>query len=159
MLTNFFDTQGLVTVDITPDKAIITATYYTTSVLPKGLPHIQSTARTRRRSWIQLHHDNAAPHKARIIQTYLDHMTIVSVWWNFHHTRPSWLRSISGSFQKSNQLLLGSLFQGSKTLVKLCIQRWGPYLLQSTGNLSEVKDAVPDPLDLEIREIGGGGGG
>ena len=112
--------------------------------LPKGLPHFQSTARTWGRSWIQLHHDNAAPHKARIIQTYLDHMTIVSVWWNFHHTRPSWLRSISGSFQKSNQLLLGSLFQGSKTLVKLCIQRWGPYLLQSTGNLSEVKDAVPD---------------
>ena len=61
-------------------------------------------------------------------------------------------------FPKINPLLLGSLFQGSKTLVKLCIQRWGSYLLQSTGNLSEVKDAVPDPWDLEIRVIGGGGG-
>ena len=57
MFTNFFDTHGLVTVDITPDKAIITATYYTTSVLPKILLHIQSTARTRASgSGIQLHY-------------------------------------------------------------------------------------------------------
>ena len=57
-------------------------------------------------------------------------MTMVSVWWNIHHTHPTWLRAISGSFHKSNQPLLGSLFQGSKTFLKLCIQRWGPHLLQ-----------------------------
>ena len=71
MFTIFFNTQGPVVVDIMPDKATITATYSTTSVLPKNLLHIQSTARTRRRSQIQLHHDNTAPHKARITQTYL----------------------------------------------------------------------------------------
>ena len=47
MFTIFFNTQGPVVVDIMPDKATITATYYTTSVLPKNLLHIQSTARTR----------------------------------------------------------------------------------------------------------------
>ena len=72
MFTIFFNTQGPVVVDIMPDKATITASYYTTSVLPKVLLHIQSTARTQRRSRIQLHHDNAAPHKVRITQTYLD---------------------------------------------------------------------------------------
>ena len=72
MFTLFFNTQGPVVVDIMPDKATITATYYTTSVLAKVLLHIQSTARTRRRSRIQLHHDNAAPRKARITETYLD---------------------------------------------------------------------------------------
>ena len=68
----FFNFQEPVAVDIMPDKATITATYYTTSVLPKVLEHIQSTAPTRRRSRIMLHHDNASPHKARLTQTYLD---------------------------------------------------------------------------------------
>ena len=71
MFTNFFKTQRPV-VDIMPDKATITATYYTSSVLPQVLLHIQSTARTRRRSRLQLHQDNAAAHKARIRLTYLD---------------------------------------------------------------------------------------
>ena len=68
MFTNFFNTQGPVVVDMMPDKATTTAAYYTTSVLPKVLLHIHSTAR------VQLHHDNAVPHKARITytQTYLD---------------------------------------------------------------------------------------
>ena len=73
MFTNFFNTQGPVVVDMMPDKATTSAAYYTTtSVLPKVLLHIQSTAQTRRRSRIQLHHDNAAPLKARITHTYLD---------------------------------------------------------------------------------------
>ena len=72
MFTIFFSSQGPVVVDIMPDKATITATYYTTSVLPKNVLHIQSTARTRPPSQIQLHRDNAAPHKAHITQTYLD---------------------------------------------------------------------------------------
>ena len=60
MFTNFFNTQGPVVVDMMPDKATTTAAYYTTtSVLPKVLLHIQSTAQTRRRSRIQLHHDSA----------------------------------------------------------------------------------------------------
>ena len=71
MFTIFSNTQGPVVVDVMPDKATITATYYTTSVLPKNLLHIQSTARTRPRSQIQLH-PVAAPHKARITLTYLD---------------------------------------------------------------------------------------
>ena len=60
MFTNFFNTQGPVVVDMMPDKATTSAAYYTTtSVLPKVLLHIQSTAQTRRRSRIQLHHDSA----------------------------------------------------------------------------------------------------
>ena len=66
MFTIFFNTQEPVVVHIMPKKAKITVTYYTTSVLPKVLLHIQSTARTRRRSRIQLHHGNPASHKARI---------------------------------------------------------------------------------------------
>ena len=72
IFTVFFNTRGPVVVDITPDTATVTTTYYTTSVLPNVLLYNQSTARTRRRSRIQLHHDNAAPHKARNTQTYLD---------------------------------------------------------------------------------------
>ena len=72
IFTVFFNTRGPVVVDITLDKATVTTTYYTTSVLPNVLLHNQSTARTRRRSRIQLHHDNAAPHKAPNTQTYLD---------------------------------------------------------------------------------------
>ena len=65
MFTSFFNTQGPV--------VTTTAAYYTTtSVLPKVLLHIQSTAQTRCRSRIQLHQDNTVPHKARITQTYLD---------------------------------------------------------------------------------------
>ena len=67
MFTIFFNTQEpVVVVDIRPYKATITAPYYKTSVLPKVLLHIQSTARTQGRSRIQLDHYNAAPHKARI---------------------------------------------------------------------------------------------
>ena len=38
MFTIFFNSQGPVAVDIMPDKTTITATYYTTSVLPKVIP-------------------------------------------------------------------------------------------------------------------------
>ena len=166
MFTIFFNTHGPVVVDIMPDKATITATYYTTSVLPKVLLHNQSTARTRRRSRIQLHHDNAAPHIALNTQTYLDDNGIRLMENPLYS--PDLARAISDSFQKLNQPVQGSLFlrilacsrrsdrgnsakryvskkkkqqqqrgswvQGSKTLLKLCIQRWGPYLLQKTEN-------------------------
>ena len=155
MFTIFFNTQGPVVVDIMPDKATITATYYTTSVLPKVLLHNQSTARTRRRSRIQLHHDNAAPHIALNTQTYLDDNGIRLMEHPLYS--PDLARAISESFQKLNQPVLGSLFlrilacsrrsdrgnsakryvskkkkqqqqrggwvQGSKTLLKLYIQR------------------------------------
>ena len=41
MFTIFFNSQGPIVVDIIPDKATITATYYTTSVLPKVPLHMQ----------------------------------------------------------------------------------------------------------------------
>jgi histone-lysine N-methyltransferase SETMAR len=113
MFTIFFNSQGPVAVDIMPDKATITATYYTTSVLPKVLEHIQSTAPTRRRSRIMLHHDNASPHKARFTQTYLDENGIHLM--EHPPYSPTWLPATSGSFPKSNQRLLGGLFHGSKT--------------------------------------------
>ena len=53
-------------------------------------------------------------------------MTMVSVWWNIHHSHLTWRRAISGSFQNSNLPLLGNVFQWPKTLVKLCILIWGP---------------------------------
>ena len=104
MFTIFFNTQGPVVVDIMPDKATITATYYTTSVLPKVLLHNQSTARTR----IQLHHDNAAPHIALNTQTYLDDNGIRLMEHPLYS--PDLARAISDSFQKLNQPVLGSLF-------------------------------------------------
>ena len=61
-------------------------------------------------------------------------MTMVSVWWNIHHTHPTWLHAISSSLLKSNHPLLRSVFQGSKTLLKPYIQRWGPRLLQGIEN-------------------------
>ena len=147
MFTIFFNSQGPVVVDIMPDKATITATYYTTSVLPKVLLHNQSTARTRRRSRIQLHHDNAAPHIALNTQTYLHDNGIRLMEHPLYS--PDLARAISGSFQKLNQPVpflrilacsrrsdrgdsanrymsrkkRGGWVQGSKTLLKLCIQR------------------------------------
>ena len=108
MFTIFFNTQGPVVVNIMPDKATITATYYTTSVLSKVLLHNQSTARTRRRSRIQLHYDNAAPHIALNTQTYLDDNVIRLMEHPLYS--PDLARAISDSFQKLNQPVLGSRF-------------------------------------------------
>ena len=56
MFTIFFNTQGPVVIDIVPNKATITATYYTTSVLPKVLLHIRDfkiwDATTSRTRWL-----------------------------------------------------------------------------------------------------------
>lgn len=45
MFTIFFNSIVSVVVDIVPDKSTITASFYTTSVLPDVLQHVQSTAR------------------------------------------------------------------------------------------------------------------
>ena len=50
MFSIFFNTLGHVALDLMPQKATITATYYTTNVLPKVVSTFEKNARTRRRS-------------------------------------------------------------------------------------------------------------
>ena len=67
MFTIFFNIQVPVIVDIMPDKAMITAHIIQLQFCQKFFCIFNwSTARTRRRSLFQLHHDNAVPHKAGI---------------------------------------------------------------------------------------------
>jgi histone-lysine N-methyltransferase SETMAR len=71
MFTMFFNTQGPVAVDIMPEQSTITARYYTETVLPKVLQHVNNNAPSRRRTRLLLHHDNASPHKAVITREFL----------------------------------------------------------------------------------------
>ena len=78
-----------------------------------GPPPVENrTERTNgdniRRSRIQLHHDNAAPHIALNTQTYLDDNGIRLMEHPLY--LPDLARAISDSFQKLNQPVLGSLF-------------------------------------------------
>ena len=65
MFTIFFNIQVPVIVDIMPDKAMITAHIIQLQFCKSSSAYLV-TARTRRRSLIQLHQDNAVPHKAGI---------------------------------------------------------------------------------------------
>ena len=76
LFTIFFNTQGPMCVDVMPQQSTITAKYYTEQVLPQVLEHQAKSAPTRRRSRILLHHDNAAPHKARLTEHYLEQQGI-----------------------------------------------------------------------------------
>ena len=72
MFTIFFNTQGVVALDILPEKSTINAGYYTNTVLPEVLRNRAETARTRSGSRLLLHHDNAAPHTAATTVSYLE---------------------------------------------------------------------------------------
>ena len=63
-------------VDVMPQQCTITAQYYTDHILPRVVEHQVKTAPTRRRSRLLLHHDNAAPHKARLTVQFLEQQGI-----------------------------------------------------------------------------------
>ena len=60
MFTIFFNSQGIVSVDIPPDKSTINAHYYTNTVLPQVLHNRAEAAPTRSGSRVLLHHDNVS---------------------------------------------------------------------------------------------------
>ena len=72
LFTVFFNSQGPVCLDIMPQDTTITARYYTEHVLPQVLHHCQQTSPTRTGPRILLHHDNAAPHKAKLTTSYIE---------------------------------------------------------------------------------------
>lgn len=72
MFTIFFNTQGVVAVDILQDKATITAKYYTEVVLPQVLHNRAEKARTRSGSRLLLHHDNASAHTAATTVSFVE---------------------------------------------------------------------------------------
>ena len=76
LFTIFFNSQGPMCVDVMPQQSTITAQYYTDQVLPQVLEHQAKSAPTRRRSRLLLHHDNAAPHKARLTVQFLEQQGI-----------------------------------------------------------------------------------
>ena len=68
----FFNSSGLVALDILPEKTTVTAKYYTEVVLPKVEDSICEQRPTIKTSKTLLLHDNAAPHKAKLTTTYLN---------------------------------------------------------------------------------------
>ena len=71
MFTIFFNTQGVVAVDILQDKATISAKYCTEDVLPQVLQSRAEQARTRSGSRLLLHHDNASAHTAATTVSFM----------------------------------------------------------------------------------------
>ena len=67
----FFNAQGTVAIDILPEKASITATYYTEVVLPKVVKEVCNQRPTVGTSRTLLLHDNASAHKAKVTTTFL----------------------------------------------------------------------------------------
>ena len=72
MFTIFFNTQGVVAVDILPEKSTITAKYYTNVILPQVLKNRAETARTRSGSRMLLHHDNCSSHTSTTTVSFLE---------------------------------------------------------------------------------------
>ena len=72
----FFNTQGLVAIDILPEKSTITASYYTQVVLPKVVGKIHEQHPTVGTQRTLLLHDNASAHKAKVTTTFLSEQGI-----------------------------------------------------------------------------------
>ena len=72
----FFTTQGLVAIDILPEKSTITASYYTQVVLPKVVGKIHEQRPTVGTQRTLLLHDNASAHKAKVTTTFLSEQGI-----------------------------------------------------------------------------------
>lgn len=72
LFSMFFSTQGVVAIDILPEKASITAKYYTQVVLQKVVDAVCEQRPNVGTSKTMLLHDNAAPHKAKVTTTFLE---------------------------------------------------------------------------------------
>ena len=68
----FFNCEGPVVVDILPEKTTLTGTYYRQNILPGLIQDIEQNRPTTGVKDILSHHDNASPHKAKIVEDYLE---------------------------------------------------------------------------------------
>ena len=71
MFCIFFSVDGVITRFVVPKGQTVTADLYTNEILPEVFSNFkEKRGRTTVRD-VMLHHDNAAPHKARIVTEYL----------------------------------------------------------------------------------------
>ncbi|MPC33681.1 Histone-lysine N-methyltransferase SETMAR [Portunus trituberculatus] len=92
------------------------AQYYTDHVLPQVLEHQAKSAPIRRRSRLLLHHDNDAPHKARLTVQFLEQQGITL----FPHPpySPDLASCDFGFFKKIKGAIAGKLFHHIQDLAR-----------------------------------------
>ena len=66
----FFNCKGPVLVDILPEKTTCTGIYYPQNILPGVIQDTEQKRPTTGVKGVLLHHDNANPHKERIVKDY-----------------------------------------------------------------------------------------
>ena len=76
LFSAFFNRQGLVAIDILPEKSTIIASYYTQVVLPKVVGKIHEQRPTVGTQRTLLLHDNASAHKVKVTTTFLSEQGI-----------------------------------------------------------------------------------
>ena len=72
LFTIFFNCEGVVLVDILPEKTTHTGTYYRQNILTGVIQNIEQKRPTTGVKDVLLHHDNASPHTAKIVKDYLE---------------------------------------------------------------------------------------
>ena len=72
LFTIFLNCEGQVLVDKLPEKTTLTGTYYRQNILPGVIQDIEQKRPTTDVKDVHLHHDNASPHKANIVNYYLE---------------------------------------------------------------------------------------
>ena len=72
LFTIFFKCKGPVLVDILPETITLTGTYYRQNILPGVIQDTEQKRPTTGIKDVLLHHDNASPHKAKIVKDYLE---------------------------------------------------------------------------------------
>ena len=70
LFTIFFNCEGSVLVHILPEKTTLTGTYFRQKILPGVIQDIEQKRPTTGVKDVLLHHDNASPHKAKIVKDY-----------------------------------------------------------------------------------------
>lgn len=72
LFTIFFNHEGPVLVDILPEKMTLTGTYYRQNILPGVIQEIEQKRPTTGVKDVLLLHDNASPHKSKVVKKYLE---------------------------------------------------------------------------------------
>ena len=67
-----FNWEGQLLDDIPPEKTILTGTHYRQNILPGVIQDIEQKRPTTAVKDVILHHDNASPHKAKIVKDYIE---------------------------------------------------------------------------------------
>ena len=72
LFTIFFNCERPVLVDILPEKTTLTGNYYRQNILPGVIQDTEQKRPTTGVKDVLLKHDNASPHKAKIVKDYLE---------------------------------------------------------------------------------------